>query len=75
MLQSYIIKDNMEDLDNFEVQKEEVQKYPDAKKHQIVSFVKSGIRLAGYCFIPFDLMVAAIMLFASEVVGVIEELV
>ena len=50
-------------------------KYPDAKKHQIVSFIKSGIRILGYCFIPFNLVFATIFLILSEVVGIIEELV
>lgn len=49
--------------------------YPDAKKHQIVSFIKSGIRILGYCFIPFSLVTSAILLILSEVVGIIEELV
>tara|TARA_B100001778_G_scaffold160867_1_gene132169 strand:+ start:1099 stop:1350 length:252 start_codon:yes stop_codon:yes gene_type:complete len=49
--------------------------YPDAKKHQIVSFVKSGIRIVGYCLIPFNLFAAALILVISEVVGIIEELV
>ena len=50
-------------------------KYPDAKLHQITSFIKSGIRIIGYCFIPYNLVIAAIMLVLSEVVGIIEELV
>mgnify|MGYP001339805596 FL=1 len=49
--------------------------YPDAKKHQIVSFIKSGIRILGYIFIPFNLVVSAILLILSEIVGIIEELV
>ena len=49
--------------------------YPDAKKHQIVSFIKSGIRILGYCFIPFNLVVSAILLILSEIIGIIEELV
>ena len=49
--------------------------YPDAKKHQIISFIKSGIRILGYCFIPFNLVVTTILLILSEVVGIIEELV
>ena len=49
--------------------------YPDARKHQIVSFIKSGIRILGYCFIPFSLVVSAILLILSEIVGIIEELV
>ena len=49
--------------------------HPDARKHQIVSFIKSGIRILGYCFIPFNLVVSAILLILSEIVGIIEELV
>ncbi len=49
--------------------------YPDARKHQLVSFIKSGIRILGYCFIPFNLVVSAILLILSEIVGIIEELV
>ena len=49
--------------------------YPDAKKHQLVSFIKSGIRILGYILIPFDLLWAAGILVLSEVVGIIEELV
>ena len=50
--------------------------YPDAKLHQIVSFIKSGIRIAaciagamGYLWVGF------IGLAVAEVVGIIEELV
>jgi len=53
----------------------ESMNYPDAKKHQIVSFIKSGIRILGYIFIPFNLVVSAILLILSEIVGIIEELV
>ena len=50
--------------------------YPDAKKHQIVSFIKSGIRIAGYGLLAVDQLVAcAIVLILSEVVGIYEELV
>ena len=52
-----------------------IQDYPDAKKHQIVSFIKSGIRILGYILIPFDLLWAAGILVISELVGIIEELV
>ena len=52
-----------------------IQEYPDAKKHQIVSFIKSGIRILGYILIPFDWLWAAGILVVSEVVGIIEELV
>ena len=49
--------------------------YPDAKKHQIISFIKSGIRILGYALIPFSLLWATIILILSEVVGILEELV
>tara|TARA_B100000925_G_C21653942_1_gene322649 strand:- start:14 stop:196 length:183 start_codon:yes stop_codon:yes gene_type:complete len=51
------------------------QKYPDAKKHQIISFIKSGIRILGYGFLPFNLAIATIILILSEVIGIYEELV
>ena len=51
------------------------QDHPDAKKHQIVSFVKSGIRIVGYIFIPFDLGAAVALLVESEAVGILEEMV
>ena len=51
------------------------QKLPDPKNHQIVSFIKSGMRIIGYCFIPYNLGIAASILILSEIVGIIEELV
>ena len=51
------------------------QDHPDAKKHQIVSFIKSGIRIIGYICIPFSLLWATAFLVISEIVGIIEELV
>ena len=50
-------------------------KYPDAKYHQIVSFVKSGIRILGYAALPFDMTAAVTLLVISELVGILEELV
>ena len=51
------------------------QKLPDARKHQIISFIKSGIRIIGYALLPFNLIASVIFLILSEVVGIIEELV
>ena len=50
-------------------------KIPDPKLHQIISFIKSGIRIIGYACIPFSLGWATTFLILSEVVGIIEELV
>ncbi len=53
----------------------DIDKMPNQKWHQIVSFIKSGVRIVGYCFIPFNLVVATTLLVLSEVIGVIEEIV
>ena len=50
-------------------------KIPDPRKHQIVSFIKSAVRIGGYIFIPFNLELAALILILSEMIGVAEELV
>ena len=52
-----------------------LDKLPDPKKHQLISFVKSGIRILGYIFIPIDLGAAVTLLVVSEAVGIVEELV
>ena len=52
-----------------------LEKLPDPKKHQIISFVKSGVRILGYLFIPFNIGVAVTLLVVSEAVGILEELV
>ena len=62
-------------LDNIDKKITQLEKQPDAKLHQLVSFVKSGVRIVGYYFIPYNLGVAAIMLILSEIVGITEELV
>jgi|TARA_B110000908_G_scaffold169143_1_gene225617 hypothetical protein len=55
--------------------KQKTKQLPDARKHQIVSFVKSTVRIAGYILIPFNLESAAIVLILSEIIGIVEELV
>ena len=52
-----------------------LEQMPDQKWHRRISFIKSGIRIIGYGFIPFNLITATILLVVSEVVGIIEELV
>ena len=53
----------------------DIDKMPNQKWHQIVSFIKSGVRIIGYCFIPFNLIVATIILVLSEIIGILEEMV
>ena len=48
---------------------------PDQKWHRRISFLKSGIRIVGYIFIPLNLITATALLVVSEAVGIIEELV
>lgn len=50
--------------------------HPDPKKHQYVSFLKSGLRLLGFGFLAYyDLQLAAVLLIAAEALGILEELV
>ena len=52
-----------------------LDKLPDPRLHQIISFAKSGVRILGYLFIPFDLGAAVTLLVVSEAVGILEEMV
>lgn len=52
-----------------------IDQMPDQKWHRRISFIKSGIRIVGYVFIPFNLVTATALLVISEVVGIVEELV
>lgn len=54
---------------------QKLERMPDPDQHQKLSFIKSGIRIAGYVCIPFSIIAATILLVASEVVGIFEELV
>ena len=44
-------------------------KQPDPKNHQLISFIKSGIRISGYICLPFDLTIACLILVFSELVN------
>ena len=50
-------------------------KHPDPENHQLVSFLKSAVRILGYLAIPYNLWAAVIILVISEGIGIIEELV
>ena len=52
-----------------------IDQMPDQKWHRRISFLKSGIRIVGYMFIPFNLIAATSLLIVSEIVGIVEELV
>jgi hypothetical protein len=51
-------------------------KHPDPKKHQIISFVKSGFRIAAGVFLMFGFIATAgVWLVVAEILGILEELV
>tara|TARA_B100002019_G_scaffold9158_1_gene7235 strand:- start:770 stop:1009 length:240 start_codon:yes stop_codon:yes gene_type:complete len=63
------------DIDGIQRERENLEHMPNQKWHQIVSFVKSGIRLGGYFLLLFNLEVAVGILILSEIIGIVEELV
>ena len=48
---------------------------PDPKQHQLVSFLKSAVRITGYLALPFGIGLGVTILIISELIGIIEELV
>ena len=52
-----------------------LDKLPDPKRHQQVSFLKSSVRILGYIFLPINVASAAVLLIISEIIGIYEELV
>ena len=58
-----------------EESKDDLKYMPNQKWHQIISFIKSGIRIVGYVLLPIDLVVATAILIFSEAIGIAEELV
>ncbi len=66
---------NFEEFNAIEKERKNLANMPDQRKHQIISFIKSGVRILGYCFIPFNLVTATIILVLSEVIGILEEMV
>lgn len=65
----------IQNFDGIEKDRKNLANMPDQKKHQIVSFVKSGIRLAGYGLLLYNLEFAVGVLILSELIGIVEELV
>ena len=56
--------------------KVDINKIPDPKKHQIISFIKSGLRLAAGLVGAFGKVEIGFgLLFLAEIFGVYEELV
>lgn len=68
-------KENPYSFPRWQEPHKEIEYMPDQKWHRYVSFIKSGVRIIGYLFIPFNLVIAASVLILSEIIGIIEELV
>jgi len=49
--------------------------HPNPKQHQLVSFLKSAVRISGYLALPFGIGLGVTILVISELIGIIEELV
>ena len=50
-------------------------KHPDPKLHQLVSFLKSAVRISGYGALMYSIGLGVFILILSELIGIIEELV
>lgn len=49
---------------------------PDPRKHQIISFAKSGLRILAGIFLCANILISAGVLFIlAEILGILEELV
>lgn len=58
-----------------QIEMQKLERIPDPDQHQRLSFIKSGIRIAGYVCIPFSIPAAVALLVISEIIGIAEELV
>jgi hypothetical protein len=54
----------------------QLEQHPDARKHKIISLIKSALRIAACYFLAYyDLQLAAGLLAVAELLGIAEELV
>jgi hypothetical protein len=53
----------------------EQSKYPNPAAHQMISFLKSGVRITGYVALLYSLSLGVFILIISEAIGILEELV
>ena len=49
--------------------------HPDPQKHQLISFIKSALRILGYALLFINIPIAALVLISSEILGIYEEMV
>jgi hypothetical protein len=65
----------IQNFNQIEIDRNNLEHMPNQKWHQIISFIKSGIRLVGYGLLLYNLEFAVGVLILSELIGIIEELV
>ena len=54
----------------------QLEQHPDAKKHKVISFAKSALRIAACYFLAYyNMQYAAGLLAVAELLGIAEELV
>ena len=58
----------MNDFKNIERDRLNLENMPDQKKHQIISFIKSGVRILGYGLLLYSLPIAVGVLIFSEAI-------
>jgi|TARA_B100000282_G_scaffold93530_1_gene65855 hypothetical protein len=65
----------MKDFNDIEKDRKNLEHMPDQRLHQVISFIKSGIRIVGYGLLLYNVPIAVGVLILSEAIGIIEELV
>ena len=65
----------IQNFNQIEIDRNNLEHMPNQKWHQIISFIKSGIRLVGYGLLLYSLEFAVGVLILSDLIGIIEELV
>ena len=65
----------MKEFNDIKKDRDNLKFMPNQKWHQIISFIKSGIRLAGYGLLLYSVPIAVGVLILSEIIGIVEELV
>ena len=65
----------MRDFNDIEKDRKNLKHMPDQRLHQVISFIKSGIRILGYGLLLYSVPIALGVLILSEAIGIIEELV
>ena len=64
---------DIKDINGIKRDRDNLEYMPNQKWHQIISFIKSGIRIAGYGLLLYSVPIAVGVLILSEAIGIIEK--